>query len=110
MRLKGAGGIAAVAIAAAASTVAPSAQGANASPFNERLLQAFTYRNIAPWRMQARIAAIAVPDAPPKDHLYTFYVAPWIGGLWKTTNNGTTFEPVFEGGPTSALGAVALAP
>jgi photosystem II stability/assembly factor-like uncharacterized protein len=110
MRLKGAGGIAAVAIAAAASTIAPSAQGANASPFNERLLQAFTYRNIAPWRMQARIAAIAVPDAPLKDHLYTFYVAPWIGGLWKTTNNGTTFEPVFEGGPTSALGAVALAP
>jgi photosystem II stability/assembly factor-like uncharacterized protein len=95
---------------AAACTLGLAAQGTGGSAFNEHLLQAFTYRNIAPFRMQARIAAIAVPDAPLKDHLYTFYVAPWIGGLWKTTNNGTTFEPVFEGGPTSALGAVALAP
>ncbi len=32
------------------------------------------------------------------------------GGLWKTTNNGTTFEPVFDGQTRLSIGAVALAP
>ena len=87
------------------------AAGTQSQPaFNERLLQAFTFRNIGPFRMQARIAAIAVPASPAKDHLYTFYVAPWIGGVWKTTNNGTTFEPVFDAQGTLSIGAVTLAP
>ena len=111
MRLRLTAAIAAMAAAAAGLTGGVMAQAPDGSSlFNERLLSAFTYRNIGPFRMQARIAAIAVPDSPAKDHLYTFYVAPWIGGLWKTTNNGTTFEPVFNGSATSALGAVAVAP
>jgi hypothetical protein len=110
MRAMGVIATAAAAAGAVALTVAASGQVPDGDPFNERLLQAFAYRNIGPFRMQARIGAIAVPDAPAKDHLYTFYVAPWIGGLWKTTNNGTTFEPIFDGPPTSAQGAVALAP
>lgn len=108
MRLKGA--IAATAVVVAALTLAVRAQVQSGELFSERLLQAFTYRNIGPFRMQARIADIAVPDSPAKDHLYTFYVAPWIGGLWKTTNNGTTFEPVFDGQTKSTLGDVTLAP
>ncbi|HEY7473959.1 MAG TPA: hypothetical protein VH679_03040 [Vicinamibacterales bacterium] len=60
--------------------------------------------------MGARTSDIAVPDAPAKDHLYTFYVSFWTGGLWKTTNNGTTFEPVFDGQPKLAIGDVAVAP
>ena len=58
--------------------------------------------------MGARVSAIAVPDG--KDHLYTFYVGFWTGGLWKTTNNGTTFEPIFDGHDKLAIGAVATAP
>jgi photosystem II stability/assembly factor-like uncharacterized protein len=74
--------------------------------FNENLLKAFSFRNMGPYRVGAAIADIAVPESPLKAHLYTFYVATWSGGLWKTTNNGTTFEPIFEG----HIGDVALAP
>src|SRR5262249_47449210 len=78
--------------------------------FDEALVKAFTYRNLGPFRMQARIAAIAVPNSPAKAHRDTFYVAPWIGGLFKTTNNGTTFESLFDGQDNLSIGAVALAP
>jgi photosystem II stability/assembly factor-like uncharacterized protein len=78
--------------------------------FNEHLLEAFTYRNMGPFRMGARTSAIAVPASPAKDHLYTFYVSFWTGGLWKTTNNGTTFEPLFDGQSRLAIGDVKVAP
>src|SRR5438034_9767321 len=80
------------------------------SVFSEELLKAFTYRNIGPFRMQVRVADIAVPDSPVKDHLYTIYMAPWIGGLWKTTNNGTTWNPIFDGQSNGSIGDVAIAP
>ncbi len=78
--------------------------------FNESLLRAFPYRNLGPYRVGARISDLAVPGFPSRDHLYTFYVATWSGGLWKTTNNGTTFEPVFDGQSKLTIGDVALAP
>ncbi len=89
------------------------AAGANAQPqnlFSEDLVKAFPYRNIGPFRMGARTSDIAVPDFPDKAHLYTFYVATWTGGLWKTSNNGTTFEPVFDQQKKLTIGDVTLAP
>jgi photosystem II stability/assembly factor-like uncharacterized protein len=74
------------------------------------LVAPFIYRNIGPFRMQARIADIAVPDSPEKAHLYTMYVAPWIGGVFKTTNNGTTWESLFDDQRTLSIGDVTLAP
>src|SRR6185436_15656823 len=73
---------------------------------DERLLEAFTYRNVGPFRMGARTSDIAVPASPQKDHLYTFYVSFWTGGVWKTVNNGTTFEPVFDDQTKLAIGDV----
>jgi photosystem II stability/assembly factor-like uncharacterized protein len=78
--------------------------------FNENLLRAFVYRNVGPFRMSARASCIAVPAAPATDHLYTFYVATWTGGVFKTTNNGTTFRPVFDGQNKLTIGAIAVAP
>lgn len=78
--------------------------------FNENLIKNFTYRNTGPFRMGARTSDFAVPDFPSRDHLYTFYVATWTGGLWKTTNSGTTFEPVFDGQSKQTIGDVTLAP
>jgi hypothetical protein len=46
--------------------------------FDEQTVKALTYRNVGPFRMGARVSAIAVPDG--KDHLYTFYVGFWTGG------------------------------
>jgi photosystem II stability/assembly factor-like uncharacterized protein len=108
MKLKCA--IASIIIVAAGIASAAGTKAQTPGLFDERLLQAFTYRNIGPFRMQARIADIAVPASPAKDHLYTFYVAPWIGGLFKTTNNGTTFESLFDAQDNLSIGAVAVAP
>src|SRR5690349_252986 len=83
---------------------------AQTATVDEHLLSAFTYRNLGPFRMGARVSDIAVPSKPAKDHLYTFYVSFWTGGLWKTTNNGTTFEPVFDNQSVFAIGDVTLAP
>jgi photosystem II stability/assembly factor-like uncharacterized protein len=78
--------------------------------FNESLVRAFTFRNVGPFRMQARASAIAVPTVPERDHLYTFYVATWTGGVFKTTNGGTTFKPVFDAQKRLTVGAIAVAP
>jgi photosystem II stability/assembly factor-like uncharacterized protein len=79
-------------------------------PFNETLLGSVAFRNLGPFRMGARIADVAVPDAPRKAHLNTMYVAPWTGGLFKTTNNGTTWTPVFDNvSARLTVGALAIA-
>ena len=77
--------------------------------FNEDLLRTFSYRNLGPYRASGWIADIAVPEKPLSEHLYTFYVASRTGGLWKTVNNGTTFQPVFDEQAVLALGDVAVA-
>lgn len=79
--------------------------------FNEQLLKAITFRNVGPFRIGARIAAIAVPASPARAHQDTIYVAPWTGGLFKSTNNGTTWKPIFDNQSARlTVGAVALAP
>ena len=46
----------------------------------------------------------------PADHLYTIYAATRTGGLWKTSNNGVTWDPISDSVEIAAVGAVALAP
>jgi photosystem II stability/assembly factor-like uncharacterized protein len=82
----------------------------SSSSFTEDKLAGFTYRALGPYRAGSWIADIAVPEAPLKSHLYTFYVGVRYGGVWKTTNNGTTFEPVFDGQDVTGIGCLAVAP
>ncbi|HXG56971.1 MAG TPA: FlgD immunoglobulin-like domain containing protein [Vicinamibacterales bacterium] len=77
---------------------------------NEAFLDGFTWRNLGPFRTGAWISDIAVPESPGRSHLYTFYVAMRYGGVWKTTNNGTTFTSIFDGQATHSIGAIAVAP
>ncbi len=77
---------------------------------DEALLASFTYRNLGPFRAGSWITDLAVPERPLREHLYALYVATRNGGLWKTTNGGTTFDPVFEHQRVSSIGAVAVAP
>src|SRR5262245_20660664 len=97
-----------IAVGLAAGT-RPAAQSQTVG-LTDELVKAFTYRNLGPFRMQVRVADIAVPDSPPIDHLYTIYQAPWIGGVWKTTNNGTTWESIFDAQPNGSIGDVAISP
>jgi photosystem II stability/assembly factor-like uncharacterized protein len=78
--------------------------------FNEDLLKNFTFRNLGPYRAGSWVTSFAVPTAPLKEHLYTLYVGTRNGGVWKTVNAGTTFEPVFDGQAKLSIGAVAVAP
>jgi photosystem II stability/assembly factor-like uncharacterized protein len=46
----------------------------------------------------------------PKGQNYTIWVASASGGLWKSINEGVTFEPVFEHQGTSSIGDLAISP
>jgi hypothetical protein len=78
--------------------------------FTENLLKNFTFRSLGPYRAGSWVTSVAVPEKPLKEHLYTFYIGTRNGGVWKTVNNGTTFEPVFDGQSRLSIGDVAVAP
>ncbi|HRX00936.1 MAG TPA: glycosyl hydrolase, partial [Cyclobacteriaceae bacterium] len=63
-------------------------------------------RSIGPALMGGRIADIAVN---PKDKT-NWYVAVGSGGVWKTTNAGTTWKAVFENQSSYSIGSVAIDP
>ncbi len=73
---------------------------------NEDALKSMNYRNIGPTRQSGRFVDFAVPKQEP----YTFYAATGSGGLWKTTNNGQTFEPIFDYENVFSIGDVTVAP
>jgi photosystem II stability/assembly factor-like uncharacterized protein len=76
------------------------------------VLAGLRFRGIGPAIMSGRIADVAVPPpAFPGERLgKVFYVASAGGGVWKTTNAGVTFAPIFDGQRVSSIGAVAVAP
>ena len=76
----------------------------------EALLKQFTFRNLGPFRAGSWVTSFAVPANPPRAHLYTLYVGTRNGGVWKTVNNGTTFESIFDSQEALSIGDVAVAP
>ena len=97
-------------LALAAPFVVTGAEQAPASDALATVVNALTFRNLGPFRTAAWVTDIAVPDAPLRDHLYTIYAATRSGGLWKTTNAGTTWTAVSDSVGAAAVGAIALAP
>lgn len=76
------------------------------NPFTADLLRDLRFRSIGPAVTGGRIHDIeALPQDPS-----TIYVATASGGLWKTTNHGTTWMPIFDGQAVSTFGDVAIAP
>ncbi len=69
------------------------------------LLQGFRFRAIGPVAQGARIDDFAVDERNPS----TYYIGYAVSGIWKTTNNGTTFESIFDEYAHS-IGDLALAP
>ena len=88
-----------------ASTVFAQNGGVTKSPYEEAFSR-LEYRSIGPAIMGGRIADVeGVPGDPN-----VVYVASASGGLWKTTNGGVTWKPIFERQGTISLGDIALAP
>ncbi len=75
-------------------------------PLDSATLAGFRWRNIGPATMSGRVTDIAGIPSPSR----TFFVAAATGGIWKTTNAGTTFRPVFDDYGVISMGAIAIAP
>ncbi len=69
-------------------------------------LEGFPWRSIGPANMAGRITDIEGLPGPSR----TFFMAAASGGIWKTTNDGTTFRPVFDGERVVSMGDLAIAP
>lgn len=74
----------------------------------EDLFKVFEYRNFSPHRVGCWISDIAVPETGDPAYKYTFYVSGRHGGVWKTDNNGVTFEPVFDIYDNLSIGAIEI--
>ncbi len=83
---------------------------ANADAANQPALtdkfKALEFREIGPAVMGGRIDDFAAVESNPN----VVYVGVASGGVWKTTNNGTTWESVFDKEGVSTIGDIAIAP
>jgi photosystem II stability/assembly factor-like uncharacterized protein len=86
------------------------ASAAAADPGLTDILNAFPYRNLGPWRAGAWVSALAVPDTPASAHRRTIFAGARTGGVWRTVNNGTTWDPVTDAAGIASVGALAVAP
>src|SRR4051812_25056016 len=76
-----------------------------ASAASPDMFNALRWRNIGPFR-GGRVDAVAGVAGDPT----TFYFGSVGGGVWKTTNAGTTWNPIFDGQRIASIGAIAVAP
>ena len=109
-------------LAATLALLAPLSTLAQQTPPEERLAgydrhvemkaqSAFTnlpWQFLGPTNTSGRMTDVAV--VAPKGENYTIYVAGASGGVWRTDNEGTTWEPVFEHGPSTSIGDVTIDP
>jgi photosystem II stability/assembly factor-like uncharacterized protein len=100
----------AAAIAAFAIIATVRTRGQAPAPERARLtadaLAGLAFRSIGPTIQTGRVQDIAIDPRNPN----TWYVASAFGGLWKTTNRGTTFTPVFDDGGSFTLCCVVVDP
>ena len=79
---------------------------AQEGPFTPATFRGLALREIGPALTSGRIIDFAVDPADPA----TWFVATAGGGVWKTVNDGTTFDPVFAGEGSASIGVVTLDP
>ena len=69
------------------------------------LLSEMHWRNVGPFRGGRTRAVSGVPGQPN-----VFYVGAVNGGVWKTTDFGRTWTPIFDREATGSIGAIEVAP
>src|SRR6266571_2808458 len=75
--------------------------------FDSDAISGLGARNIGSAAMSGRVAALA---AVKEDGRLTVYVGAASGGVWKSSNGGTTFKPVFDKEAAQSIGAIAVDP
>jgi photosystem II stability/assembly factor-like uncharacterized protein len=78
---------------------------ADAQPFNPDYFNAMRWRMIGPHRGSRTVGAVGVPQQPN-----VFYIGVNNGGVWKTTDFGRTWVPIFDDQPTGSIGDIAISP
>lgn len=91
-------------VAATSASERSTAVGARSSLFRESVVASVPAKNVGPTVMSGRVADI---DVSPIDPTH-FYVAYASGGLWRTQNNGQSFEPLFDSEASMTIGAIAV--
>jgi photosystem II stability/assembly factor-like uncharacterized protein len=77
-----------------------------AQTYDQKFFQEMRWRCIGPFRGGRSVALAGVPGQPA-----VFYMAAVNGGVWKTTDAGSTWTPVFDSaGESGSVGAIAVAP
>ncbi len=76
-----------------------------AQSINPNLYQNMRWRMIGPFRAGRTVGAAGIPNQPN-----TFYIGVNNGGVWKTTDAGRTWQPIFDDQPTGSIGDLAIAP
>lgn len=92
--------------AVAALAIPATAPAVDAQMLQASDVAALEYREIGPTRQSGRFVEFTVPMQQP----YTFYAATATGGLWKTENNGLTYEILFTDEAVHSIGAIEVAP
>lgn len=75
-------------------------------PLDELSVSALKFRCVGPALTSGRISDFAVNPVNPSE----YYVASSSGGVWKTTNSGTTFKPIFDGQGSYSIGCITMDP
>ena len=76
----------------------------NAQQSDEALFKDLQWRNTGPANMSGRVTDIQALD----DDFQHLLVASASGGVWKSTNAGTTWDPIFDDYGSASIGAVAI--
>ena len=79
--------------------------GAGAQSVPPELVNGLKWRLIGPFRGGRAVAVAGVPGDST-----TFYFGSVNGGIWKTTDAGVVWRPIFDGQPVASIGALAVAP
>ncbi|MDQ2817160.1 MAG: glycoside hydrolase [Candidatus Eremiobacteraeota bacterium] len=73
--------------------------------FSPALYGDMRWRMIGPFRGGRTVAVAGIPDRPN-----VFYIGAVNGGVWKSTDYGQVWTPLFDAQPTGSVGAIAIAP
>ena len=97
--------IAAIASAASPSpSASPSSSPAATGTIDEKLFKGVQWRQIGPFRGGRALAIEGVLGEPN-----TYYFGAVAGGVWKTTDGGANWKPLFDKADISSIGALAVA-